>query len=597
MENLAKEEFSDSKSKNNSKFQTGNKKRSAYVLLLLALVNWVSHFLYFKRMGFYEDDYVNFPSHFGQNLSDILMHIEFHATHWWQGHPLAFVPGVFTFVGQEISEGISILYVIAFIIVTVNSFLMYKILKKVFPASEIFAVTGALMFCLFPSDTIKGYLLGAYVLQTSLMYLLIATLLYLKGWKKLSYLAILMTLFSYESTFMVFFAVPLLKGKWDKAFRKEMIWHVIILCSMIALAFLYRKFTGESRVLEASSDLFSVIYKTLIAMILGPAFNLFLFYRAPIVTLTYWIKEQYNVFWWYYDYIFYFVGAFIFLFIFYFSKLKSDYITKKSVDTPDPDLVVNENRTTNNYLRRIIKLCIISVIMLCLAYGFSFTHYPPTAIMGRMTSVHLAATFGASILFGCICAILFFLAEKYKFKKYAIVALSLYLALLIGYKTYVQKEFVISWEYQKAFWKNILQLVPDLSPNTVIFVDGILRSRTKYIDSHHIYNDMILLEKLFTFPPEWTSHPVLFMVWGNWKEEITQNQNNELIYKSVWIDSQFPLKDSNVVFITTNQMNELTRIDSTMTINGRTLHLKPKTKPTIQTLRKNKLYDYLIRSK
>jgi hypothetical protein len=166
--------------------------------------------------------------------------------------------------------------------------------------------------------------------------------------------------------------------------------------------------------------------------------------------------------------------------------------------------------------------------------------------------------------------------------------------LLVGYNSYAQKEFVISWQYQRGFWKTILKLVPDLDENTVIIMDG-YRSPTKFIDSHHIYNDMILLGKLFTFPAQWKTHPMLFVLWGDWRESLVQTQKDELILKSPYLDNSIALKDSSVVIIAANQMNELIRIDSTVTLKGKVLNLKPKSESTIPTFVKRKLYNYLIR--
>jgi len=598
MENLVKEDISDSKNKDVFKFQLKIKKESVYVLILLALVNWVSHFLYFRRFGLYEDDYSNIPLHFDQNFTELMQFIIFRLTHWLQGHPLSFMPGLFTFVGKEISEGLSILYVIVFIIITINSFLVYNILKKIFPSSKLFAISGALIFCLFPPDTTKLYLLHGFVAQMAVAYLFISTLLYLNNKKILAYLTIILAIFTYEAPFMVFFGVPFLKGKWDKKFWTEYLKHFIILSSIIALMFLYRKLTGESRVLNASNDMFGVITKVIAGIFIGPVFNIYLFLRAPVSTISYLISSS-SVFWWYYNYIYFILGACFLFFLWLFYKLKPDYSSNLGVKSSvglNP-LITEDNIVVNEYFRKIFKIFIAAVILICFGYSVSFTHYPPIELMGRRTSVHIGATFGASIIFACICASVIFISEKFNFKRLAVSVLSIYLALLVGYNTVTQKEFVQSWNFQKSFWKQIINICPDINENTVILLSGSnkLFYYTKYILTLSPQPTSLILGQLFKFPKGWVYPPKVLFIFSNWKNFLSDN-GDKLILQLPYIKPAI-IQDSNVIFVRTNNNFEFSRIDTTFNLNGKIINTKPKGESTLNLYEKTKLYDFMIKSK
>lgn len=570
------------------------KYNNIYVFLFLALINWVSHFLYFKRFGLYEDDYANVGIFLGIDLPHLLKVITNRLTVWTEGHPLAFLPVLFLYIG-ELLGGFQFLYVIALIIVTLNSFLVYKILKKIIPESFVLAIAGALLFSISPSDTTKLYLQHVFILQISLTFFLSATLLYLNNRKALAYLTIILSMFTYESPFMLFFGVPFLTGNWDKKFLKEYLKHFIILCLMIAIVFLYRKLTGETRALEVSGDFFGVFLKIIAGITTGPLYNLFLFIRAPVFTLYHLVPRNTEN-WWYYNYIYYILSGCFGLFLWLFYKLNSDYKSnsvRNAVSAGEGNFIMEDDSGFKEYFRKIIMLIIAAIILLCLGYTVSFTHhlYIP---MGRLTSVHLAATIGGSIIFGCVCASVFFIAERYRLKKYAVIIVSLYLTLLIGYNTLAQKEFVESWSYQKYFWSEVVKLSPDLQDSTVILSNipnDKLFVTKKFVYPFQTYWNRLMIKYLYRFPENWQM-PFYQNISGNPEEDILL-KNNDLMLQSEYFPP-FALKDSNVILIKMDENDQLVRVDSSVTINGKRLLLKPKEENTVDKYRKTRLYRLLI---
>jgi len=573
------------------------KKKPILVLLLLAFTNWVAHYFYFRRFGLYEDDYFNTVFHLTQNLDQLLYFIEYRLTHWIQGHAFTFIQPLFSFIIARVGD-LHSLYIFAFIIVTANSFLFYKILKVLFKESEIFAVVGALAYVLFPPDTTKTLLICAFQLQVSFMFFLISTLLYLKGWKKLSYFIIPLCLLTYESPFMLFFAVPLFQAAFDKKFWKYYTVHVLILCFMIAAFALYRISEGESRMVETQGQPLDVIYKVLTAMILGPLMNILLFVRAPFATIlswfespSYWFKTPLEP---WYKYIFIYIVIFFAVYSTFLYKLKNNFIPR--LNDNDTDKSSNNAYT---YFHSLVKILFVGIVLLCLGYSVSFTHYPPTRIMGLNTSVHLAATFGGSIIFSCVCTSIVYILEKYNLKIFGILLISAYLSLLVGYGTIIQQDFARSWSLQRYFYTNIIKLCPDLNDSTVIFVtEKWYMPDTRYIYSHSTSHAWAL-NGIYKFPDHWNNPPRLFLKEREWADKL-KVEGGKLLWDDELNFSTLkwqPIPDKNLILINYNMStNEFTRIDTVINVNNVPITLKPKPselKPN-PVLQKGPLYEYLV---
>src|SRR5205823_15053967 len=91
--------------------------------------------------------------------------------------------------------------------------------------------------------------------------------------------------------------------------------------------------------------------------------------------------------------------------------------------------------------RAIAELAVTGMVLLVLAYGLAFTHFPPTAVNGRGTSVHLGATLGAAILFASGAWALQRLVKA----RLAAVVVAAYFALAGGYAMTIERDFAASW--------------------------------------------------------------------------------------------------------------------------------------------------------
>ena len=252
------------------------------VLLLIVFTVFIAIYFYFKEFGFYEDDYYHITVNLSSTLNDVISMIWVRITNWIYGRPLIFVQDVLTYAGMKLG-GLQALYLISYFILTLNSFLMYLILKRVYPESDAFVVSGAMMYCLFPVNTTKILLAFSFSLQIALTFLIISSLLYLSGRKTISYFTIVGALFLYDSAFIVFFGVPLLKLKWNKEFRKEFLKHVLVLFVILGVIFTVRFFMSEEKVLYILKDPFRFLGEAGKKNFGGLYFSGVLFLRNPVL--------------------------------------------------------------------------------------------------------------------------------------------------------------------------------------------------------------------------------------------------------------------------------------------------------------------------
>ena len=434
-------------------------KNSLKVLAFLALTIWVAHFFYFRYFGLYEDDYAYISEPLGWHLSDLLAYTRVFVD-WPQGRPIGFfLPHFLAFIGAQLG-GLHVIYIIGFVVVILNAFLFYSLLKML--SSEALAVIGALAFGLFPADTTHTFLMHALGLQTSLTFLLLASLCYLAGKRVLPYLIILGSLLTYESPFMVFLGVPLLKSRWDRSLVKELIRHVAILLGIILVVVVIRTFMGEQRIMTTRSNILPILFKMSKAMVLGPARSLSIFFYGQIRPLAHWNRELTIVF-----------SACLVFFVLVLHRLSIDSLGQKyNYLLTLRSRIFNFNRAFQAPVSysRIAQLFMAALVMLSLAYVLSFTHFPPTAIYGRATSVHLAAAFGGSLVFACVCSVLLSFANAYRLKSYAVVVLACYLSLVVAYRFSIQPDFKQAWQNQRSFWTSAIENLPDMTDETIVFV-------------------------------------------------------------------------------------------------------------------------------
>ncbi len=525
----------------------------------------------------------------GWRLSDLGNYLRWLGT-WPNGRPLGFFQtGTLAFLGGKLG-GLSRVYIIGFLIQTVNVFLIYSLLRRI--SSETVALIGALTFALYPADTTHTFLEISLGLRPSLTFLLIASHLYLSGYKILSYLVSLGSLLTYESAYVVFLAVPLLSLKWDKKLLREMIRHFIIWLGILIIVVAIRIDLGEERVLAAGSSVANIeviLWQSIQSLAIGPAVSLWMFAYGPGRTFLHWNRELTYVF-----------LASLPLFFLLFHRINRS--TQSETLIPDPDIAETPTRNTHTAYRSILdspptRLMIASLVMLSLAYAHSFTHFPPTTLYGRMTSVHMAAAFGGSIFFASLCYLCLSFARAHHMKFLAIAFLVSYLSLLVAYRFSIQLDFKQAWENQQWFWTSVIEKTPDLTDGTVIFVLDHDLPATRYIQTNS-WADPIILSQIYQFPANYETLPRLFVVPFDWKDTIIREADQFKLefLVPIWTPHWEILPDSKVILLEMEN-GELVRRYGSITINGNPLQLQSVHPNVYPTWKKGNLYPYLITQK
>ena len=512
------------------------------VFVLLAITIWIAYFWHSASFGLYSDDLWRIVDAMGMTWSELgSMLLDLFLMKIGQGRPLH--DGLIylgSFIGFRLG-GLHVIYWIGYVILTVNAFLFYTLLKRL-SDQQVFAVTGALAFCLFPTHTVQAYLTIDLGVQPSLMLLLIAIHCYFSERKKLSYLFILGSLFCYETFFPLFLAVPLFKQKWNSRLMGKLIKHGLVLGGMLVCVALLRKLTGENRV--ANLDLLDVIKTSIQHMYIGPIVNLKTFLTRPFITLGALVgQERLKELWIFLPLCF--AGFFYALSRLKLSLPRNVFRLKTAFDSKVLHL------ETAELFDHFAKLALIGSIMLVLAYPFTLVNSP--YIVNRVGSrINLAGSFGASILIGCICSIVLLLAAAYGRKLLATVGLAAFFALLVGFGLIVQQDYRLAWQYQRQYWTDAIKLIPDLDEETVFCLDEAGLWKTKYMN-FTLADARTILPRLYQFPDDWeiNKQPLslrqmlnwsrmlrwtsAYVMKPNWQENIALNGNSFELNRFVWL--------------------------------------------------------------
>ena len=224
------------------------------------------------------------------------------------------------------------------------------------------------------------------------LILLIAILLYLKNYKKISYLLVFLTIGMYEPPIFLFFAVPLLAERWNKKIIKKLAINTAILSSMILFTYLTRVLI-YGRVLGGRAESLSATalpFKVITAMTIGPIRALKQFFYGPAFML-------YNI----NSAVIYVIGISFILLTFIFLWINSEFKvaekTPSSVDAGGPE----DGAASRTFYIKYSKLFIVGIILMVLSFvmGFFWEFYWVFSftglITGRVSRTFMLSSIGA----------------------------------------------------------------------------------------------------------------------------------------------------------------------------------------------------------
>jgi hypothetical protein len=269
-----------------------------------------------------------------------------------------------------------------------------------------------------------------------------------------------------------------------------------------------------------------------------------------------------------------FSTAFFFTFLFLHpSKLEDEYAYQKPR---------NESR------KDLRQLLLIGTGMIFMAYPTAIT-LSVYEVNGRASRVHFAASIGAALITGCLWILFLHVVPNQKiWKNIVIFFLSLHLSLLALFCIQVQSFYKLSWDYQKAFWTDVLSLAPDIENNTVILVDAPSLQRYGKQINPFDWSLPSVLSSIYKFPRAWQNYPRLYLLnsfdegFDFWPDLIDENgkfllsgKTNSLIYYYAW-EAERIVEPHDVILIS-EENNRLIRYKN-LEIEDISISLKSKPK-------------------
>ena len=248
------------------------------------------------------------------------------------------------------------------------------------------------------------------------------------------------------------------------------------------------------------------------------------------------------------------------------------------------------------FFKDFLKPALVGYIMLVLAYSLALVG--PIKLVDDVGSrIHTGAIVGASILFACISSSVIYIGKTYGIKRLVTLLLAAYFSLLLGFGFSIQRDYVLSWQYQRSLFSDIIKLVPDLTDGSVILFEKKAVKPTKYMSVFRSTQRKILSD-LFQLPDDWENPPIVFPLEDSWQEHARLDNNLNLLYMTnpfnpSVIEEKF--QSTSIVFLEP-QNGKLTCRVKPMIIGDQTLKLKNQSSPIISTFDKKPLYNYMIQS-
>lgn len=441
-----------------------------------------------------------------------------------------------------------------------------------------FAVLGGMFYVLYAADTTQAFLFHSLGVQPAMGCVLLAFHLYLSNKRVPAYLMALISLFIYETPFLLFLVAPLLKSLWKKDVLKEGIVHSMIVFLMLGVVFVFRRLMGEGR--ASALSLGDIAKTSILHMLQGPIVSLGTYLYRPIQAISSLNVEM----------------SIVIILVFVVSTF-GFYKLPVSIQIKFSDLwmaVTNANHYRNlpEEIKRLIQMMISGLAALILAYPITFT-VRAHAISGRDTRVHFAGVFGSAMLMATIVILLIYLFSHNRYLKTLVIMItSLELALMAGYGFLIQQDYVNAWQYQRQFWTELVKLIPDVNEETVVLVDPEALRDTRQIGANY-WNLPRVLYQLYQFPNN-KRVPVVHRLEKGWQSSLIEDGKVQVNETTVYsVPAYFGEFDCKNVILIQSENGRLIRRTS-ISLSGKECLLKPISEPVLPILPHGILYDLMI---
>jgi hypothetical protein len=161
----------------------------------------------------------------------------------------------------------------------------------------------------------------------------------------------------------------------------------------------------------------------------------------------------------------------------------------------------------------------------------------------------------------------------------AVPAISAYLALCVGYYVTIERDFMHSWQLQRAFWQEVAACCSDLQDGTVLIYELNPGDEPTFIFTNS-WSDPLVLTQTFAFPPAWSNPPRLFGL-TQWTDRV-QPEGDHLrwwVPGASWDEHWETFPQNNVILLRRGADGRLERVTGSVAVAGTTLQLKAPDAP------------------
>lgn len=526
----------------------------ARAVAVICLAVLPAHFLQLRNLGVYEDDFWAIVPFLYADFSTIIDHATYHFSAWMTGRPLNYIlPATMAAVGSHLA-GLEGVYMLSAVILMVNCLLLFEILRRFIPAE--IALIGAVFYGLFPADTTKILLVHGAHVQGSMTFLLTGFVLFLSPSRirLLSYPVASLSLLSYESAYLPFLLAPFLHFCRSKIWFRGLIVHVAFCLTTLVIIGSIRLSKGDARATAVAGGISEAIYRSATSLFIGPATSAHQMAVSPWQGLFGQDAHAWCVM--------AFAAIVVLLLVAKLNHRSAQGGKAVDVQPGIPGLAT-------------VMIC--GLLFWSIAYALTLVdpHYPPVRTLGRLTSVHVAAGFGATVALICALELIRRILPGHWRMVWAFIP-CLYVAGLVGHSLKIQDGYVHAWGVSRSFWGQVLTLAPELTEGTVILVEGEQPPQSPVIASNS-WADALVLKHFFKLPAG-ARPPILVMLENSGRLLDFKVENNQIRWKPLfWSGVETNLDPSNVILLSSTPTG-LQRIPSLELPNlNQNLYSRPAT--------------------
>jgi hypothetical protein len=138
----------------------------------------------------------------------------------------------------------------------------------------------------------------------------------------------------------------------------------------------------------------------------------------------------------------------------------------------------------------------------------------------------------------------------------------------------IERDFIRSWQLQRAFWQQVAACCSDLQDGTVLLYTLGSDEEPTFIFANS-WSDPLILGETYAFPASWATPPRLFSL-TEWQNRVRED-GGRLVWTvpaATWDEYTDVLPQNNVILLTRGADGTLQRATGSVEVAGGVLELK-----------------------